>query len=168
MTYLIVALVLVAVVAAVSLRRVGPGEQLVVHRFGRGSRTVGPGLGFVVPMLERARRVDTAPRHRWAVTTTNTLDGASAHLRIEYVVRVTDAALAPALVDAEVEDAVQERLRRHIADRSVRELPAVGQAMGWAADSFVPGVLVETAEVTVRDVEMIGDLDRLFDERHEP
>ena len=167
MTYLILAVALVAVGAVLSLRRVGAEEQIVVQRFGKARRTIGAGLAFVVPVLERVRRVDTSARHRWTVTTTRTMDGASAHLRVEYVFRVTDAALAPELVEEAVKDAVDARLRKHVAERSVQGLPVVGQVMAWAADSFLPGVLVESAEVTVRNVEMIGDLRRLLDDQHE-
>jgi hypothetical protein len=148
MSYLILALVLMAVVVAISVRRVGAEEQLVVERLGKVTRTAGPGLAFVVPVLEQGRRVDTAPRHRWAVATTNTSDGVNAHVRVEYVVKATDAGQG----EGEVQEAVEERLHEHISDRPAGELPAVGQKLDWPADSFAPGVLVEHAEVTVCDV----------------
>ena len=148
MTYLILALVLAAVVAAISVRRVGPDEQLVIERLGQVSRTAGPGLAFIVPLLEHGHRVDTTPRSRWAVATTYTSDGVNAHVRVEFVVRVMDAGK----IDGEVQDAVEDRLHEHIADRPAIELPAVGQKLGWPADSFGPGVSVEHAEVTVCDV----------------
>src|SRR5262245_43988329 len=117
MIYLFLALVLVAALAALSVRRVGPEEQLVVHRFGQVSRTSGPGLAFVAPVVEHATRVDTSPRHRWAATTTRTSDGASAHLRVEYLMRVTDAGRAPDPMEAAVHDAVEDRLRRYVGER---------------------------------------------------
>lgn len=148
MTYLILALVLAAVVAAISVRRVGSDEQLVIERLGQVSRTAGPGLAFVVPLLERGHRVDITPRPRWAVATTFTSDGVNAHVRVEYVVKVTDAGK----IDGEVQDLVEARLHEHIADRPATKLPAVGQELSWPADSFGPGVRVEHAEVTVCDV----------------
>ena len=148
MSYLILALVFAAVVVATSVRRVGSEEQLVIQRSGKVNRTVGPGLAFIVPILEQGRRVDTAPRPRWAVATANTSDGVNAHVRVEYVAEVTDAGKG----DREVQDAVGERLHEHIAERPAGELPAVGQTLDWPADSFVPGVLVKHAEVTVCDV----------------
>jgi regulator of protease activity HflC (stomatin/prohibitin superfamily) len=156
MSYLILALVLVALVAAISIRRVGSDEQLVVRRFGKVSRTAGPGLTFVVPLLERAQRVDTTPRPRWAVATTNTSDGVNAHVRVEYVVQVIDAGKA----DGDVQGAVESRLHDHVASRPAGELPTVGQTLDWRADSFVPGVLVELAEVTVCDVHGLEASDR--------
>ena len=150
MSYLILALVLAAVVIAISVRRVGSDEQLVIERLGEVNRTSGPGWAFVVPVLERGRRVDTAPRQRWAVATTYTADGANAHVRVEYVVQVVDAGQ----IDEELQDAVEQRLHEHISDRPARELPAVGQTLDWPADSFVAGFLVEHAEVTVCDVQV--------------
>jgi len=156
---LILVLVLAAVVIAISLRRVGPDEGLVIERLGNVTRTAGPGWTVVLPILERGRRVDTAPRHRWAVVTTNTSDGANAHVRLEYVERIgeiTDAAQ----IDGEVQVAVEERLREHVAGRTAEDLPAVGQTLDWPPDSFVPGVLVERAEVTVCEVQGIGAFNR--------
>ncbi|MCG6116890.1 MAG: hypothetical protein MEQ07_01675 [Aquimonas sp.] len=48
---LIALLPLAGVVA--SLRRVPEGSAFTVHRFGRYARTLPPGFGFVVPLVER-------------------------------------------------------------------------------------------------------------------
>jgi regulator of protease activity HflC (stomatin/prohibitin superfamily) len=157
MIYLILTLVLVAAAAALSLRRVGPGEQLVVQRFGKVRGTVRPGVAFVVPLVDRTWRVDTRPRQRYAATTTTTSDGASAHLRLEYTLRISDAGLAPELLEGAVRDAVEERLRSHINEHPAHRLPNVDQVLDWAPDSFVPGVLVTSAQVTVLDVEPVGE-----------
>ena len=159
MSYLILALVLVAAVVAISLRRVGPDERLVIQRSGKVTRTAGPGWAVVVPVLENSRRVDTTPRHRWAVATTNTSDGANAHVRVEYVENIVDITDAGQL-DGDVQVAVEPRLHEHITSRPASELPAVGQALDWPADSFGAGVLVERAEVTVCEVQGIGAFTR--------
>src|SRR5262249_58446911 len=95
MLYLVLILVLVVAIAAISLRRVRPDEQLLVLRRGEVIRTHGPGIAFVVPLMEHTRRVDTAPHRRWAVVTERTADGANAHVRVQFVARVVDAAVAP-------------------------------------------------------------------------
>lgn len=53
------ALSLVAAVLALalsSLRRVPEGRAYTVHRFGSFSRNIGPGLHWVLPLVERVRR----------------------------------------------------------------------------------------------------------------
>jgi regulator of protease activity HflC (stomatin/prohibitin superfamily) len=164
MLYIVLIVVLVAVLAALSMRRVGSGERLVVERGGKVHRTSGPGIAFAVPLLEQSRRVDMAVRRRWAVVTGSTADGATAHVRLEFVTRVVDAALAPAEADGKVLSAVEQRLHDDVATSSVGELPAVGQTMPWAPDEFVAGMRVEHPVVTVCDIEATGELRRLVED----
>lgn len=54
MEYLVIILAVGAVIAAaLSIRTVKQGEQYTVERFGRYTRTLGPGLHFIKPMFER-------------------------------------------------------------------------------------------------------------------
>ena len=161
---LILILVLVAVLGTLSLRRVGSGERLVVERRGKVRRTAVPGIAFSVPLLEQSRRVDMNVRRRSVLVSGSTADGATARIRVEFAVAVTDAALAPAEVDAEVITAVENRLHKDVASRTVRELPSRGEMMPWEPAGFVPGVRVERAEVKVCDVETTGDLRRLVED----
>lgn len=48
---ILVALLVLAVVTGI--RRVPEGSAYTVHRFGRYARTLPPGFGFVLPMIER-------------------------------------------------------------------------------------------------------------------
>lgn len=164
MLYLVLSLVLVAALVALSFRRVGSGERLVVERRGKVRRTAVPGIAFSVPLLEQSRRVDMNARRRWVVVTGSTADGATARVRVGFEVSVIDAALAPAEVDAEVMTAVENRLHKDIASRTVRELPSRGEMMPWEPAGFVPGTRVEHAEVKVCDAEATGDLRRLVDD----
>lgn len=164
MLYIVLILVLVAVLVALSMRRVGSGERLVVERGGTVRRTSGPGIAFAVPVLEQSRRVDMAVRRRWAVVTGPTKDGATAHVRVEFVTRVVDAAAAPAEVDGKVLSAVEKRLHDDVASSSVGQLPAVGETMPWAPDAFIPGMRVEHPQVTICDVEATGELRRLVED----
>ena len=156
MIYLIAILVVLLLLGVASIRRVAPDEQLVVRRKGRVARTAGPGLTMVLPLVESAQRVDTAERHRWAVVTEHTQDGATVHLRVEYLVRVSDVASAPADLDTEIERTVEHRLREEITTSTSTSLPAVGTDLGWSAHEFLPGVRLEMARVTVSDVDVTG------------
>lgn len=157
------ALAVLVLVSAASVRVVGPGELLVVRRQGLVTRSSGPGLAYVVPLLESGLRVDVEPRERWVWVTATTGDGVTAHLQVEFVVRVNDAAVAPRDVDAIVLGAVEDVLRREIAMSTVDRLPDVGDVPGWAPGSFVPGVLVERPVVAVCDVVVGPELRRLVD-----
>jgi regulator of protease activity HflC (stomatin/prohibitin superfamily) len=156
MIYLIAILVVLLLLGLASIRRVAPDEQLVVRRNGRVARTAGPGVAMVLPLVESAQRVDTAERHRWAVATEHTQDGATAHLRVEYLVRVSDVASAPVDLDAEIERTVEQRLSEEITASTSSSLPAVGADLGWSAKELLPGVRLEMARVTVSDVDAIG------------
>ncbi len=49
----------VAIIALLSMRRVPDGQSFTVNRFGRFHRTLGPGLHFIVPLVDRvAHRVN--------------------------------------------------------------------------------------------------------------
>jgi regulator of protease activity HflC (stomatin/prohibitin superfamily) len=50
---LVAMLVLVALAVLVSLRRVPQDRAFTVHRFGRFSRSLGPGVHVVLPLVER-------------------------------------------------------------------------------------------------------------------
>ncbi len=50
---LLAPLALVAFLALVSLRRVPQDQAYTVHRFGRYSRSLGPGFHMVIPVVER-------------------------------------------------------------------------------------------------------------------
>ena len=156
MIYLIAILVVLLLLGAASMRHVAPDEQLVVRRKGRVTRTAGPGFAMVLPLLESAQRVDTAERHRWAVVSEQTQDGATAHLRVEYLVRVSDVASAPADLDTEIERTVEQRLREEITTRTSTSLPPVGKDLGWSTHEFLPGVRLDMARVTVSEVDVEG------------
>lgn len=54
MEIFLIAIVMVALVlAAMSIRTVKQGEQYTVERFGQYTRTLGPGLHFITPMVDR-------------------------------------------------------------------------------------------------------------------
>jgi regulator of protease activity HflC (stomatin/prohibitin superfamily) len=156
MIYLIAILVVLLLFGVASIRRVAPDEQLVVRRKGRVARTAGPGLAMVLPFVESAQRVDTAERHRWAVVTEHTQDGATAHLRVEYLVRVSDVASVPADLDSEIERVVEQRLSDEITTSTSTSLPAVGADLGWSAHEFLPGVRLDMARVTVSEIDVEG------------
>jgi hypothetical protein len=90
------------------------------------------------------------------VVTEHTEDGATAHLRVEYLVQVSDLASAPADLDTEIERAVEHRLREEISTTTSTSLPPVGTDLGWSAHEFLPGVRLEMARVTVSEVDVEG------------
>ncbi len=55
---LILLAVFVFIIAALSIRIVSPYEKAVVERLGRYVRTASPGLTFIIPFVDRLRKVD--------------------------------------------------------------------------------------------------------------
>ena len=98
------------------------------------------------------------------MATATTRDGVTAHLQVEYSwqgPRTRD----PAGLDAAVADAVEDRLRRLVAARTVSALPGLGDDLGWTGEQLVPGVRVEHVSVTTSEVEVTGELRRLVQDR---
>ena len=76
-----IALLMPAVLALASLRRVPQGEAWTVHRFGRYVRTLQPGFHAIWPLLDRiARQVQLTGHHIELPTRAFGADNASADL----------------------------------------------------------------------------------------
>jgi hypothetical protein len=103
-----------------------------------------------------AGRVIRPPKAAVAPVTEHPQDGATAHLRGEYLVRVSDVASAPADPDAEIERMVEQRPREEITTTARYLAPCGGHDLGWSAEEFPPGVRLEMARVTVSDVVATG------------
>jgi len=54
----VVIIVVIIIIMAVSLKTVTEYRRLVVFRFGRYKRTVGPGIIFLIPVIEKGIRID--------------------------------------------------------------------------------------------------------------
>lgn len=165
MEYLLALLAAAAVLVLASTRRVRPDERLVVVRPGRPARTAGPGITWVIPLLDSTQRVGTEPRERWAVAKATTIDGVTARVQVEFSVRVVEPEVAPRDVDQQVVDAVEDALRHEIGRRTVADLPTAGDDPAWAPEAFLPGVLVEHAVVISSDVVVTSELRRLVGTR---
>jgi regulator of protease activity HflC (stomatin/prohibitin superfamily) len=51
-------LLIMVIILLAGLKIVTEYERLIVFRFGRYKRTIGPGIVYILPLLERAERVD--------------------------------------------------------------------------------------------------------------
>lgn len=150
-----------AAVVACLVRLVEPGQCLVVRRAGRVVRSHGPGLAYVVPLLESAERVEVGTQHRWAVASATTLDGVTARLHVEFTISVTEPTTAPEDLDERVTDLAEEAIRRRVRSRSLAVLPGAGDAATWISETPVPGVRVGHAVVVAAEVAVSGELRRL-------
>ncbi|GAA0962165.1 SPFH domain-containing protein [Actinocorallia libanotica] len=148
--------VLLALAAAVW--RVGPDERLVVRRSGRIRAVIGPGLRFVLPVLDRATRVPIRPLQAELWCRGVTRDGAPVLIRGRAAFRVSDPDRYAAAPDEALElacRAAEDVLRRSAGT------PAPAAARDLAA--AVP----ETAGLTATDLEPLAAAIPL-PERHSP
>lgn len=105
----------------------------------------------------RPSRREVRRLHHWAVTSATTTDGVRARLAVDYTVRIEGR---PELALSTVDDLVEEGLRELVATTGVAGLPAPGDVPAWQVD-LPHGVVVETAVVTMADVEVSAELRRL-------
>lgn len=130
--FLIAAGLLVFVAAASGVRQVARSERLVVLRSGRPRGVRGPGVRYLLPLVDQGVRVPTGERpHRlWFKATTR--DGvpvrakAIAMVRADDPVRYAATAGDPDGAPSPAAEAVVEvALRDAIADRDLADLPAL-------------------------------------------
>ncbi|WP_165978378.1 SPFH domain-containing protein [Actinomadura darangshiensis] len=125
---LIVAGLLVAMIAASGLRRVGPHERLVVRRFGWPLGVRGPGLRYLLPGADTGVRVPMGARPHDIWLRAMTKDGVPLHVKALAVmgtgdpVRYADAAGSPS---SSAQAATEVALRAVIADRDLADLPSL-------------------------------------------
>lgn len=161
MTFLLLVAGACALVVACLARVVEPGQCLVVRRGGLVVRSHGPGLAYVVPLLESGDRVETGTQHRWAVASATSVDGVTARLHVEYTVTVTDPASAPRDLEERVLDTVEDAVRQKVRSRPLAALPGSGDAAPWVPPDPVEGVRLDRAVVVAAEVAVSGELRRL-------
>lgn len=105
-TPLLACVVVAATVAVAGLRHVPQGQVFTVHRFGRYRRTLGPGLRWVLPGLDRIGHHVSLIGHHVAVPMA--LDGPVASADLYY--QILDPARTGAALD-DVDALVQQQTR---------------------------------------------------------
>lgn len=110
-----------------SIRVISEGDQALVERLGKYQRTLGPGLGFIIPLLENVAYVDTVRERFLDVKPQATITKDNVALEIDAVIywQIKDLRKAYYGIDA-IEDAISNlvltTLRSEVGDLPMEEV----------------------------------------------
>jgi hypothetical protein len=107
------------------------------------------------------RQTTSAPRPLWAVATATTVDGATAHVQLEFTLDPPADDTGPETLDRSAMAAVENVLRHQVGRHPVAALPVAGDAVDWVAADLVTGATIGDVFVTRSDVEVTHELRRL-------
>jgi regulator of protease activity HflC (stomatin/prohibitin superfamily) len=158
---IVLAVTVVVLVATAATRVVPESERLVVSRWGRAVRVVGPGLVLRVPGVERWRPVSLAPFHLRMDIVAVASDGVPVHVQVAATCRVTDpgrSLLAHPDAYVESQAVIESHVAREVARVEVTQL--LGLRLGL--ESTLPAELaattsrfgVEVEDLTISDIEV--------------
>jgi regulator of protease activity HflC (stomatin/prohibitin superfamily) len=170
MTYLIVVLVIVVLVAgALSVRILKQYERGVQFRLGRvkdGPR--GPGLIFIVPLVDRVRRVSlrivTLPIQSQGIITKDNVSVDVSAVAYYKVVDPVAAVVAIENVEAAINQIAQTTLRavvgRHTLDETLSETDTINQNIREILDVQTEEWGIKVMVVELRDIQLPDSMKR--------
>lgn len=120
-----------------------------------------PDLSSLNPLAHLRRTRPAERRHRLAVGTATTADGARAEVHVDYVVSIAAGVVADD-ADAAASDAVEGLIREAIAEVRVADLPLVGDVLHWGDRLELPDVSLEHVVVADSEVQVTAELRRLL------
>ncbi len=136
-----------------SLRSVGLSERGVIYTLGRYSRTTGPGIVLLFPLVQTIRRVDAAPRNAGCeLEAAVTADGSQVRASVFTTYQVADAvqyaanlsgprdnAYSKSVIELAVTKLVERTARERIAELAVRQEEVAAElksTLGEAVDRW--------------------------------
>ena len=167
-TLLIVVLVLFFLLLAMSLRIAAQYERAVIFRLGRYSRTAGPGVYFLLPMLEWQTTLDLRTKTT-AVEAQETITRDNVPIKINAVIwqRVIDprrAVIEVASVDNSVIQVALTTLRsvigQHTLDDVLKEQDTIAHEIEANTDKATEPWGVKVERVQMKNVEIPESMQR--------
>ncbi|MCW5937280.1 MAG: SPFH domain-containing protein [Fimbriimonadaceae bacterium] len=166
----IIVSVLVGGLAASAFRMAAQWEKALVFRLGRYKRLAGPGMFFIVPVIDSVRTVDTRIvtidiPHRQAITKDNV------PVRVDGVIfmRVDDPSAAVIRVQnyrRAVLEYAQTALRDIVGAMTLDEILADRELLGRRVEKMVEteinGWGLDVAAIRIQDIELPEDLKRVM------
>jgi regulator of protease activity HflC (stomatin/prohibitin superfamily) len=160
LVWLVLGCVFIVLLIGVVVRIVPEHQQVVVTRFGRVVRVVGPGVVFRLPGLEQVTVVSVRPRERQIVVSATTRDGVRVQLLARVICRITEPSRSlTAPIDAfeATLDVLESRLHSRIMRSDIWSvLPPradLGSELLPAANELTAMWGVEVLELDLLDID---------------
>ncbi|PPJ26865.1 slipin family protein [Nocardia nova] len=165
---IVAAVILVAIVAALSIRIVNQYQRGVLFRLGRLIAVREPGLRFIVPVVDRLRlvsmRIVTLPIQSQGIITR---DNVSVDISAVAYFRVIDAAKSVIVIEnvaAAIDQIAQTTLRKvvgqHTLDQALAETDVINADIRQILDATTVEWGVEVTLVELKDIQLPDSMQR--------